>query len=548
MSQAREQASASAESRRRRRSFMAAFAGFAALAGVLVALLAGRFSGRQGGSPPARPVAHSPADVRERIPHPRAAPAAWPSAASWPALAAASSASGERKRPTKAGTRGDRPQPLSPGSGLAWEGAPDWLRVVANTPLPPTYGIDTGSLQDWRLDYEAAVLLTDVAVTLTRHGTFNFRQRYAVWAVEGGYSIAAKVYYLPLPVFYPDRWRTWWLQQDGSVISSDSDSAEQSAWDPLEIRPDIHVWGLEITGSARPDFAQFEWFVQELRRVRLGRLSLTVPRGWDVSWRIAGFDQVTPGREDDTYTWNFRDLPPVPWDRGHGYGPISSKGPRLAIDVFPPADSDRHRPFEDWSAASKWLSAAHHQAVRPAAATTAKAQELAAGLETDAQRIGAVVSFVKSLRTTGPDEAAKDEGRLSMYSPLPVAAVLERGHGDCRDRSALTIALLAVLGIESFPVAVRAEDEYPIRRDWPSLRQFNHQIVAIRTPAFRRATSAVVVPGVGRLLLVDPGDSWTPIGHLSDWVTGPGLLATPAGSGLIDLPTADAAPTTAPAR
>jgi hypothetical protein len=77
-------------------------------------------------------------------------------------------------------------------------------------------------------------------------------------------------------------------------------------------------------------------------------------------------------------------------------------------------------------------------------------------------------------------------------------------------------ALLAATGTRAYLVSIFSGDREYVRADWPSPQQFNHAIVAIAVDESmaRGATSIIEHPSLGRLLVFDPTDEFTPVGEL----------------------------------
>ena len=107
--------------------------------------------------------------------------------------------------------------------------------------------------------------------------------------------------------------------------------------------------------------------------------------------------------------------------------------------------------------------------------------------------------------------------------PGPPSQTLQRKYGDCKDKSALLVAMLRAAGIEAYTALLLAGSETDVDRDLPGIGMFNHVIVyaATEPPLWIDAT-AEATP-VGSLPVADQ-DRLALIAHSSTT----GLVSTPA--------------------
>jgi len=77
-------------------------------------------------------------------------------------------------------------------------------------------------------------------------------------------------------------------------------------------------------------------------------------------------------------------------------------------------------------------------------------------------------------------------------------------------------AMLKVLDIPAYPVAIYSGDPAYVREEWASPFQFNHCIIAIRVRDDTQAATAITHPKLGRLLIFDATDDDTPVGDLPE--------------------------------
>jgi len=308
------------------------------------------------------------------------------------------------------------------------------------------------------------------------------------------------------------------------------------------------IFACEYTMEDKGAFGQDTWQFQSYlpMPVALSRVTYKLPKGWTIKTTMENHAPLAPTISDggNTSTWEMRDLPAV---KTEPLGPSFSRiAPRLDIDLFPPGAADpnantRNLPrlvFPTWTAVSTYGTALHQKPCAPDATVAAKARELLAspGANTDLwSRINALARYAQAINYVS---IQMNLGKGGGYTPRPAPDVLKTAYGDCKDKTALLRALLTAAGIESYSVIAYSGDRYQVTKDWPSPTQFNHCITAIKIddPAI---TSPAIVnhPALGRLLIFDPTDPYTPLGDLVDDEQGSQVLVLAGERGaLIRLP------------
>lgn len=223
--------------------------------------------------------------------------------------------------------------------------------------------------------------------------------------------------------------------------------------------------------------------------------------------------EVKPQVNGSNYVWELRNLAPIPPE------PMSPSvrnlAPRIAVNYAPQNDSQAvNRAFADWTAVSRWGSNLHDPQVIVDDAIAAKARELTANSKTELEKIRAIGTYVQNLQYISIDIGV---GYGNGMIPRSSTMVLGRGYGDCKDKANLMRALLKALKIEAYPIAIYSGDPTYVREEWTSPGQFNHCIIAIKV------SDETVVPTIlnheklGRLLIFDATDPYTPVGDLPDY-------------------------------
>jgi hypothetical protein len=143
---------------------------------------------------------------------------------------------------------------------------------------------------------------------------------------------------------------------------------------------------------------------------------------------------------------------------------------------------------------------------------SAQARSLVAGKSGRWERIRAVAENVQ--KQVAYLSINLDKDSLAGLRPHSPDDVLKSHFGDCKDKSTLLVALLRSLGEKAYPVLVGADDPTAVMPDWPT-QTFNHMVVAIAADGSEPAHWPVIDGGpLGKLVLFDPTDTYTPLGYL----------------------------------
>jgi len=93
----------------------------------------------------------------------------------------------------------------------------------------------------------------------------------------------------------------------------------------------------------------------------------------------------------------------------------------------------------------------------------------------------------------------------SAIVPRAPAETLRRGYGDCKDQSALLVALLREAGIEAHVALLRATESRDFNPEFPGLAAFNHAIVFIPGKSPLWVDPTVPQAKVGQIPMADAG-------------------------------------------
>ncbi len=177
--------------------------------------------------------------------------------------------------------------------------------------------------------------------------------------------------------------------------------------------------------------------------------------------------------------------------------------------------------YRSWDQVGRWYWGLAKDQLVPDAELEQKTLELTKGLTTDADKVRAIYDFVVQ-RTR---YVALEFG-IYGFKPRRASQTYARGWGDCKDKAALIVSMLRVVGIPASMVIVRSQMRGDFPTDIASLAPFDHAIAYVPSldlyldgtaeytgstelPAFDRTSMALVVNEAGSKLvrLPDPPPS-----------------------------------------
>ena len=388
---------------------------------------------------------------------------------------------------------------------------PDWVKEAAAWKVPD-YGVKVTSV----------VLLREESVTVDADGKRVMRERGVIKILQpGGEIISATRAYNSKSGRIRD-FQGWLIPPSGKPTAYGKDRiADVAVTEGLyeELRMKVlscdcttpgYIFAFEATEEEKTVFTQYQYEFQDRLPVMVSRFSLTISAGWEFKAQMINRDTIEPKTTGGSTTWELRDLPSI--EREEYSPPLSSLAPRLVVSYFPGSENASGlRGLKDWAAVSSWLTSL----VDPAAAVNepvrAKATQLTANVSTEIEKIRAIAAFVQQTKYVA---VSLNLTRGGGYTPRRSDDVLAKNYGDCKDKATLMRALLKAVGIDAYLVTITADDRNYVRPEWPSPMQFNHAIVAVHVSAAVAAPAVIETKTLGRLLMFDPTDSFTPVGDL----------------------------------
>jgi len=414
-------------------------------------------------------------------------------------------------------------------------GAPDWLRAAARTPLP-TYPEDTN----------AVVLLDEHLTTVKDNGDIEtlFRHAYKILR-PGGRERGI------IGVYFDNETRLTYLK--AWSITARGDEYEVKEKDAVETSPFVgalyqdtrykllripaaepgNVVGYEYVQKRRPTVLQDTWWFQDEIPVRRARFVLRLPSGWEFQsvW-LNHAEEKPQSAGANQWAWELADLPAV--ESEPSMPAWHAVAGRMAVTYFPGQGEASEKSHASWAEVGRWYTAlsAGRRQVTPE--IRQKVAELTATAKTTLEKISALATFVqREIRYVAIEIG------IGGYQPHAAQEIFANRYGDCKDKVTLLSAMLQAAGIESHYVLTQGSRGL-VARDFPSMMNFNHVILAIRLPADVSTTNlyaALRHPQLGSLLFFDPTETEVPLGHLpSNLQVNCGLLVTEGGGELLELP------------
>jgi len=395
------------------------------------------------------------------------------------------------------------------GRAIAGEKVPDWLKAAAEISGGETKG-------------DALILFDEGSWVVSADGKMDIRLRYAVKILkkEGRHEAVAGHYYNTDYTRIKD-FKVWLIDPnrsvkeygkkqipDRAILGNDlySESRLSSISLAKVVEPGS-IFAYEIVKEQRSLFSQIDWWFQGRSPVVQSRLMVTVPPNWQVAGRFFQWAGAPAQLTETTHAWEVRDLDALKVEEG-GPGGLSV---RMVVNLIPPEGQTPLRTFDTWRDVSRFLSELSDPRSVYSPEMEQRARELTVGMTDEFERIRAIGKFAQSINYVS---IQTNLGRGGGYQPKLATDIFKNNYGDCKDKANLMRAMLQSLQIESYPVTIHASDRSLVNADFPSLDGFNHCILAVRVGKEIQRSAVIETKGLGRLLLFDPTDPYTPLGEM----------------------------------
>jgi len=412
---------------------------------------------------------------------------------------------------------------------------------------PPQWGLDAAKTKtpDYAKDASAVILFEEYVETVNGDGRAVERKRSVtrILAPQGrddgycgvGYDIDEKI----------DYFREWTIGADDKTyqakdadfvdVGDTSNSVMLSTRKARVVRPPALDPGATVICESEESMAPWKqetiWGIQSQVPVVFEALEVDLPAGrpYAASWHR--FSPVAPLQvSTNSWRWEIKDEPKLDLRDVKASLEWEALAARMSVTWGEAALSGKEN---EWRAYGQWFTDLEADRSKPTPEISAKAQELVAGAPDFYTKLKRITEYIQK----NIQYFVIERGIGGMQAHF-AGDIFRNRYGDCKDKTALLIAMLRAVAIKAFNVPVDDRRGF-VDPDAPS-SYGNHMITAIEVPADvndPRLMAIVKANDGKRYLIFDPTNERTPVGNLPDYEQGSyGLLAAGAASQLIALP------------
>lgn len=294
-----------------------------------------------------------------------------------------------------------------------------------------------------------------------------------------------------------------------------------------------NVVGYEIEYQERPYILQDHWVFQRRYPTLEARYSLQLPPGWEYKAVWINHSEVAPSpMGNNEWQWIVKDVPEVRWEAD--MPPLEGLVGQMVVSFLHPSRV-ANAGFIKWEDMSRWEDSLVTGRKEASPEIKQKVAELTANLTSPLSKMQRLAQYLQ----TDIRYVAIELG-IGGWQPHAAPEVFSKRYGDCKDKATLLSAMLREIGVDSYLVLVNTERGAVTPAMPPMMFWFDHAILAVRLPEKvddSSLQSVMVDPKLGRLLIFDPTDEYTPFGHLRGELQGNyALLVTADGGSLARLP------------
>ncbi len=420
----------------------------------------------------------------------------------------------------------------------AWAGdAPQWMHALVNAPLPQ-HDEKTNAVQ----------LLAEDTFIVQGNGKMKRVERrvYKILRPDGrGYGTIYATFDSETKINFIHGWCIPAQGKDYEVKDKEAMETALFGVQNGELMSDLktkvltipaadpgNIVGYEIEQEVHPYVIQDVWaFQHENVPVREAHYTLQLPSGWEFKSVWLNHPEVAPTGQSGQWQWAVTDVPAIkpegdmpPWEGVAG---------QMILSLIPPGGS-ANKGFESWADMARWQDGLARGRRTASSELKQKVAEITKASADPLAKMRSLAHFLqKDVRYVAIQLG------IGGWQPHPATDVFSHRYGDCKDKATLLSAMLQEIGVESFYLFINTT-RGAVTPKTPEIRWFNHVILAVRLPDAVKDPSLVAIldhPKLGRLLLFDPTDEWTPFGHLrGELQANYGLLVTGDGGELVKLP------------
>ena len=415
--------------------------------------------------------------------------------------------------------------------------APAWMHALVSAPLPK---VDEKT--------EAVLLYSETVLNVQANGKIKSMERRAYKILRPG----GKGYGTVRADFDSETRITsihgWCIPAQGKDYEvKDKDSVETALFGVMngELVSDLrtkllqipasdpgNIVGYEIEHEDRPYVLQDQWMFQDTIPVREARYTLQLAPGWEYKAVWLNHEEVKPTSVgNNQWQWVVSDMKAIqPENSMPSWKGVAGQ---MVVSLFP-TGGGANKGFADWNEMGRWENGLAIGRREASPEMKQKVAMLTASSPTPLEKMHALAQFVqRDIRYVAIQLG------IGGWQPHPAPEIFVHRYGDCKDKATLMSTMLKEIGVESYYFSVNTT-RGAVTPATPAIRWFNHEILAVRLPGDVKDSSLVAVlehPKLGRLLIFDPTDEWTPFGQLrGELQSNYGLLVTQDGGELLKLP------------
>src|SRR5260221_4835410 len=302
-----------------------------------------------------------------------------------------------------------------------------------------------------------------------------------------------------------------------------------------------NILGYEYETDESPLVLQTVWGFQEADPVKDSKFTLQLPAGWEYRAWWRNHEEVKPTAVgNNQWQWSLSDVKGLraeekmpPWMSVAGF---------MLVSYFPTGSASAERTFRDWQQMGMWYEGLTHGRKDATPEIKQKVAALTATAKTRVEKMNAIAQFMQ--RDIRYVAISLGIGGLQPHS---AADTFRHRYGDCKDKATLMSSMLKEVGIDSYYVIINSE-RGSIGGDSPAqINAFDHVILAIKLLDGENGPALVSTqqdPKVGKVLFFDPTNTFVPFGQVGGYLQDNyGLLVTPEGGELVNIPKLDSAST-----
>jgi len=293
-----------------------------------------------------------------------------------------------------------------------------------------------------------------------------------------------------------------------------------------------NIVGYEYEEEKQPFVLQDVWYFQETNPVRESHYAVQIPPGWEYKATWINYPEAKPTQTGNQVQWAVSDVKAI---RTEGEMPPWRGITGLLVLSFVPPGGGATKGFQNWKEMGDWEAGLEQGRREASPEIKQKVVALTASLPAPLAKMRELAKFVQ-----GDIRYVAIELGIGGWQPHPAPEIFAHRFGDCKDKATLMSSMLHEIGIESFYISINTVRGGAAPDRPPMIGWFNHEILAVRLPQDVKDISLAATiehPKLGRLLIFDPTDEYTPFGELrGELQANHGLLVTPDGGELVKLP------------